>query len=363
MIINPFDACPCCDLHNLVVLADAAVAKKLAVSELAQMARSEERLRSLLLNRWRGFAERASTAAGKAFGSGVVAARKAIDVEMRKFPKDVEKSVRREIQETYTQARNGGFRKATKQTKASLQYTVPNFSGELGGEASVEKALQLIEKAKPRKKPRTAATLPSLDLEDGRAIADLGDDTMVWIGRHYEENVRETVREAVKPGVAEGLGRVEAGKQVADVVRSQLDKVTVPGGFNGTAAKYFEGLAANTSTNSRVRGQIRSFVDAEIETYVLTNPNDNRTSPICRHVDGKRFTIGAGTTQIERQMSAQSPADLRALHPWLPLAEILKISPVAGHVSAADSRALASRGLALPPFHFRCRTTVDVWFG
>lgn len=348
--------CECCSheidiMHDVLAASDEAVAKALMISDVARIARAEVRMRDLLLKKWRNRVDQAATRAGAIFAGGgsLEKAYAAVDAAMGRWNEDVASRYGQDIQEIYGHARNAGWKKANGQTSASLQYTVPNFTEEIEAGRSVVK----VEKAR-RKKRRNAAVKPTFDLYDEQAVLQLQDDQMLWIGIHYNKNVRATVRESVKPGLIKGIGRVEAGKRVAEAVAKDLRKVTVPGGFNGSDAKYFEGLAANTATNSRVRGQVRSFSDLGVTRYEIVNPMDGRTSRICAFMNGRVFTVNEGVAQIETVSGATTPEQVKKGHPWVTQPKAQKI-----HKSGGD-RGLAKGGLSLPPYHFRCRSTVDI---
>jgi len=342
--------CECCSkridiLHDVLSYSDEAVAKALMVSEVAHIARVESRMREYLLSKWRLRAEQAAKKAGGVYKStgSLKASFASVDKIMNKWDEEVALRFGKDIEEIYKLARNAGWKKANGQTSASLQYAMPNFTEELEGK---------VKKAKVKR--RLAAVKPSFDLFDEQAVMQLQDDQMLWIGVHYDKNVRDTVRESVKPGVVQGVSRIEAGRRVSEAVLKQLTKVTVPGGFNGSDAKYFEGLAANTATNSRVRGQLRSFVDVGVTRYEIVNPMDNRTSPICVEMNGKVFTVREGASLISKVSGATNPEQVKEAHPWVSVGEARKIYKSGGE------RALAKKGLCLPPYHFRCRSTVDI---
>ena len=327
-------------LHDLLSRADGFVAKARGVTDVLRIARVERRMREFLLAKWRVRAKQAANAAGSRIAAGlpVNAALDAADGAMRKFPEDVRRRYGADIGETYRLARSAGWKKATGQTRSSLQYSVESF----------------VEKARPRRRARGANVRPTFTLADERAIRDLADDQMIWIGEHYDSNVRGTLRTAVQPALIAGFGSQDAGERVSRVVAERLRDIRVPEGVNGTDARYFEGLAANTTTGARVRGQIASFAEAEIDRYEIVNPMDKRTSMICAHMNGKTFSVRRGVEQIERSSGARTPDELRAAHPWPNPLEAVKLT---------SERELANASLALPAYHFRCRSTVDVAFG
>lgn len=342
--------CECCSqeidlLHDVIAQSDAMIAKSLMISDVARIARAEVRMREYLLLKWRNRADQAAARAGAivAGGGNLKSAYAAVDKVMKGWGEEVSKRYADDITEIYKSARIAGWKKANGQTSASLQYNVPNFTEQL------ESGKEKVQKARRKK---VAAVKPTFDLYDEQALIQLHDDQMLWIGIHYERNVRDTVRNAVKPGVTEGVSRSEAGKRVREAVAANLKKVTVPKGFNGSDAKYFEGLAANTATNARVRGQVRSFVDIGVTRYEIVNPMDDRTTQICAFMNGTVFTITEAVSQIESVSGATDPSQVKEAHPWLPFSKIQGIS--------GGARGLARAGLSLPPYHFRCRTTIDI---
>jgi SPP1 gp7 family putative phage head morphogenesis protein len=343
-------SCECCArdldvLHDVLVTSDVSIAKALMISEVAQIARHEMRMREYLLGKWRVRAKQASEKAGAAYAGGgtIAGVRAAVDTVMDKWAGDVETRATSDLSNIYKLARKAGWKKAKGKTKASLQYIVPNLS-EL--DTPLKKA-----------KAKTPEVAPKFDLLDENALEELTTDQMMWIGLHYSKNVRDALRVAVTPTMLEGMGRQEAGAFVAKILGEILGKVAVPGGFIGTDAKYFEGLAANVATNARVRGQIRSFSDIGITSYEIVNPDDERTSDICHYLNGTVFKTSDAEAQVAATGAAKNPAAVRAAHPWLSFDEIKEI----GDSGGAD--ALAKAGLALPPYHFRCRSTVDVAVG
>lgn len=333
-------------MNILLSESDRLVAKALVLSEVAQIARAEYRMNQLLSASWNLRAKQAAEAAGARARSGAGAKEilASVNKYMGKWPTDVAKPYTNSIAEIYKLARTAGLKKANNDTKSSLQYS----------SALLDKLSEPVEKAK------RAKVKPDFDLLDDSAIDALQDDQMIWIGEHYDSNVSVVVRSSVEDTMKLGLGRNDAGLAVSMAVKESLARVQTPGGFYGTQAQYFEGLAANTATNSRVRGQVRSFVDVGVTRFVLVNPMDRRTSEICQHMNGKVFLIEDAVQQIEKEAGATHPDHVRAAHPWMSYKELSVISPKSGDVGRKDTAALAKNGIVLPPFHFRCRTTVDI---
>jgi SPP1 gp7 family putative phage head morphogenesis protein len=335
-------------MYLLVTNSDELVAKALVLSEVAQIAKAEARYQELLTATWRHRAKQAELRAGMVARKGKSKSAVTAEVRdvMKRWQTDVYRPARAAMKRIYKLARTAAHKKATGQSSLSLQYS--------------SAMLRQLDVAKAKPKDDEATLEPSFDLVDEKTIRALQEEQLIWIGRHYDANVGATVREAIAEIVTTGMGRREAALAMMKAVNESLTHIGRPGGFQGTDKQYFEGLAANAATNARVLGQLRSFASIGITKYELVNPMDHRTSEICAHLNGKVFTVADAADQVSAMLAADTPEEYKEAHPWLTYKEILDISPKSGQVSAEDSQALAEAGVLLPPFHWKCRTTVDI---
>lgn len=326
--------------------SDALVTKVVKVSRVAQIARIETKLRQFLMTKWNQRALQATKQATTLFRNGASSPQISSRVSsiMNKWKDDVVRRMFRDIETAYKMARDVGADKARGKIKGSLQYDTANFSNELGIE---------VKKAEP------------FTLVDEGAVTAIQEEHLFWVGEHYDANVSKEIRTVTKETVIEaGTDRKAAAKTLQKRMKVALLGVKTPGGFSGSAAQYFEGLVSNAVTNARAMGQLMSFASLEVDKYQIVNPSDKRTCPVCSHVDGKIFTVQQGVSQMERDLKAKKPQDIKNIHPWLTPKEIRAISPKAGPLmgtaGAKDSKSLAAAGVSMPPFHFRCRCTVDI---
>jgi hypothetical protein len=329
--------------YEAAMTTDALLCKALEVSEVAQIASSETRLRSFCIKRWEKLAQEAVNKAAQLTldFAGPEAIADGVHQIMLNWAFEVAPSFLKELDRVYRLARVAGFKKAKGLTDAPLTYDTPHVE-------DVQKASDAEFKV-------------VFDLVDEQAVQALQSDNLFWIGEHYGKNVSGAVATTTSQTLIEaGSSRKEAAVAMEKAMATALSSFHVPGGYSGSARGYIEGLVANAMTTARVQGQVRSFVNVGITTYVCTNPWDERTCPTCTHMNGKTFTVKQATDQIELVQSASSPDQVKAIHPWLTTAEMKAISPLPGHQGTADSAALANAGFNLPPFHFRCRCTVDV---
>lgn len=329
--------CNCAKLDlmdSLLNATDEQVAKALAVSDVAKIARLELRARRLLLDKWRSRTKTAAETAGRIVANGKGASRASISANgiMQRWDGDVDKPYRVLISKAYRLARKAGHDRATGKSKASLQYIAP--------------------KTASTKKAKAPSISMKFGLVDEDAVDQLSNQEMMWIGDVYE-GVAPTVTAAIEEAVKLGLSAADAGRAVSKAVANALGDIRVPGGYNGTDTRYFEGLAANAITNVRVQGQIRSFSNLGVTSYELVNPDDERTTELCHELNGTVFTTAQGIANMEALAEAKTPDEYRTAKPWLPPADVLAML-------AKGADVLAEAGQAFPPYHFECRTTVDI---
>lgn len=327
-------------------ISDELIFKAVKVSRVAQIARTESKLRRYFLLTWNRRSLQATKRASSLFTSGATTSQIMANVSsiMNKWKDDVVKRMFRDIERVYRTARDVGADKASGKFAGSLQYDTKNFSSEMGIPVQKAQAFELV---------------------DEEAVTFIQKEHLFWIGEHYEKNVSQEIREVTRGTVIEsGTNRKAAAKMLQERVRTALAIVKTPGGYSGSSASYFEGLVANAVTNARAMGQLRSFAELGVGKYQIVNPSDSRTCPPCSHLDGKVFTVQQGEQQMSRDLAAKKPEDIKKIHPWLTLAKIKAISPkpgaLSGKAGTLDSKNLAKAGVSMPPFHFKCRCAVDI---
>jgi SPP1 gp7 family putative phage head morphogenesis protein len=324
--------------------SDGIVAKALALSEVAQIAKAEQRLREYVYKVWSRLAAQATDKAAQLASQGKSAKQiaAAVDAIMDRWATEVRNTYLKEFEAIYRLARRAGRKKALRRTSASLQYDVPNYTEQT---APVAKATYGIE--------------PSFDLADKAAMEALKDHQLFWIGDHYETGVSSGVADTAKKVMVEAGGdEVKAGKLMREKMAKELAHVATPKGFHGTDKQYFEMLTANAATVARAHGQMRSFMDIGVSKYQIVNPGDERTCPVCKEMDGRVFLVKEGAGTMHKELAAKTPDDVRKAHPWTSAKGLKAV--IGGKSGVAASSALSSAGLNLPPFHGRCRCTVDI---
>lgn len=207
------------------------------------------------------------------------------------------------------------------------------------------------------------------------AVSDIG----VFVGNRLNsqaDRLTEQLKRKIKEGVKLGLRSDEIAKDLKALV-SDLGIEQDLG--------YWTVVANNALNTARQYGLMSGFARAGIEKYEWSSVMDERTTPICRYLDGKIFNVSDGLRAFDRikDLKDQDPRAVATVLPFVRervnSAGILEYR-VAGRRSSLvvsviedargkkdvrgvfedgmDIEALVSNGLLLPPIHHLCRSTV-----
>jgi len=179
-------------------------------------------------------------------------------------------------------------------------------------------------------------------LADQDAIAGLTEAGLFWVsGQHGRAfSSARAMRQVQDVMITRGMGRRAGGRALAAAFQGQIARSDV----------YWRGLAATMATRSRSLGALRGMEATGAVTYEYQNPGDERTSPVCDHLNGTIYTVAGAIILREALATAATPDDYKAIAPWPRLADIEGLG-------AAE---LQARGVAWPPLHFHCRSAISV---
>jgi len=228
----------------------------------------------------------------------------------------------------------------------------------IGKKADGKKGYQKPLVFKVDASPAIAGAFSVLDEE---AVAALTDSQVFWLGQHFDATTTDAIRDAGWIDLA-GRSGVEAG----EALRRAAEKSFGVGQFAAHGNAYFDGVAINAATTARVTGSIFEMKDIGITRYRVVSVMDERTTPICEHLDGKLFSVDNAAARMDKILGAGSPDAVKELHPWHPhdFLDVLGDEGVDIQVgvslSTSDSVKTAEAGFGFPPYHFGCRTTVDI---
>jgi len=151
--------------------------------------------------------------------------------------------------------------------------------------------------------------------------------------------VGDKLCEKIPEFIQQGMGSVEAGEQLEALFGDEY----------GKSKSYWRGLAATAINRSRTFGEISGYEEAGVATYEILAVMDERTSPVCKFMNGKVFKVK--TAAKTRDDIINSPPEMvKTNHPWLSFKD----------VQTMTDEQLQAVGFIMPPFHFHCRTTTVV---
>jgi SPP1 gp7 family putative phage head morphogenesis protein len=176
---------------------------------------------------------------------------------------------------------------------------------------------------------------PTFNLVDYRAMDWLEETNIYWIGKHYDSQVVDRLKKAGYQVIEDGLARDEAGKVLKELFTDQFKK----------SNSYWEGLSNHIVTQSREFGAIEAYVKAEVTQYRIDAVLDDRTSDICRYLDGTIYEVSKAVEMRDRVMSAATPEASIKIKKWIPY-DAKKDDP--------PDKDLPD--FAFPPYHFNCRS-------
>lgn len=180
---------------------------------------------------------------------------------------------------------------------------------------------------------------------DEEALAWLKKDCLYWVGNRYGPEVSATIRDAVGPAFTQGLGRDAVGRLLRQAFNQLRQR----------NESYWTGLANHVVTRSRAFGFTEGmdragFTEAEISAVL-----DDTTTEICREMDGRTVLVRDMLDLRSGLMGAQSPEAVKDLAPWQ-----TTTAQVESTVATCDLLGHVPPSMALPPYHFHCRTALVV---
>lgn len=220
----------------------------------------------------------------------------------------------------------------------------------IGHSAALESAREVARSPRLRiARPTTRSEEDAIDafstkiateftVADERAAAWLRRDTMFWVGNAWDHKLGGMIAREARRLVGIGGSRKELG----DRLRQKLDQR-----FARPQA-YWELVGAAASVRARSYGAVSGMESAGVKTFRFRAIMDERTSPICREMNNRTWTIETARQHVDDMIATQSPEDVKDVAPWVAPSE----------VQGASDADLASLGVLLPPLHGRCRSFI-----
>lgn len=215
----------------------------------------------------------------------------------------------------------------------------------------------------------------SLQQADLRAVSAIGAQQGWWMrdaAGVRSDQLTARARGIVQDGLKKGLGKVEIARSL---------RTALPEAWQKFGANYFKAVSSVAVSRGRSYSEVSGYVEVGIESLEVQAVLDERTTEICRCLDGQIIDTHVVSQQIVGAMNVASPEDIKDASPFLResfnketgLKEIVtanngtKIAEVLrSGVGRADDRGqfnmlrqgngLADANIGPPPYHHLCRS-------
>lgn len=190
----------------------------------------------------------------------------------------------------------------------------------------------------------------SFSPQDQKNIDLVKRQQVFWLRNHYDSSVSQRMQEVLTQSLADDLTTDE----LADQLQSEFKEV-----MKGSRV-YFEGLAEHTGLRIREFGRLKNYEKIGAKFYKIVAVMDERTSDICRALNGKIFPLKPALDsmdamfQVNEKMSFEDAKnELKRIAPFVKDSQI-------EYNNSGDPIGINGSHTPFPPFHWRCRTRTVV---
>jgi len=157
-----------------------------------------------------------------------------------------------------------------------------------------------------------------------------------WVGKSWDANTQERIRAVFEEMIGKNLNRTGIAERLADGFKNIVEKST----------GYWNTLADHMAVKTHEIGQIDAYIQNNVKYLVVTPIIDDRTTVFCKSVAGLKIPVSAAEEQIEKYFDAAEKTDIEAVSSAWPMR-----NPNRPYTGKPEN-------LGVPPYHFRCRTTL-----
>jgi len=157
-----------------------------------------------------------------------------------------------------------------------------------------------------------------------------------WVGTEYSQNTQDKVKGVIEDAFKGKTTREE----ISSILKEQFDTILK------ADERYFEGVADHIINQSQNISRVNQALKYNVKHFQVKARIDNKTSDICRSLNGKIIESSHLESQVTNVLAAKNISEKKEAAQW-------KSEPHFGKLPS---------NFGLPPYHFRCRTEiVPVW--
>lgn len=182
---------------------------------------------------------------------------------------------------------------------------------------------------------------------DQRNIEVLHDQQSFWLRNHYDDMIAKRINSILEESIEGNY----TNRELAQMLESEFSSLV-----QGSRV-YYEGLADHTALRIREFGRLKNYERFEAQYYKIVAVMDNRTSDICRALNGKIFPLEPALKSMNAIFEVhekytnfeEAKEHLKRISPFITEDQV---------EYGANGQPQGVRGMStpFPPFHWRCRT-------
>lgn len=185
---------------------------------------------------------------------------------------------------------------------------------------------------------------------DQRNVDMIKNQQIFWLKNHYDSSVSKRMENVL----SEAINNNHTNEELADNLQNEFKEV-----MKGSRP-YFEGLAEHTGLRIREFGRLKNYEKIGATHYKIVAVMDERTSNICRALNGKIFPLQPALKTMDAMFKIQDNMDFEDAKEHLKeLAPFVREDQIE---MDSQGKPVGVRGnhTPFPPFHWRCRTRTVV---
>lgn len=204
-------------------------------------------------------------------------------------------------------------------------------------------------------------------LVDRKAMKFMREDPVLWVKKHYADDLTATVRKVSARAIEQGIGREDLAARLEGLLGPQVE------GY-----RYWDVVASSNLTRSRTWANNESYLEQGVEKMRWSTAADERVCLSCDALDGTVFSVQRAVDKqrgiIEK---APTPDEYKLLAPWVSTKkgedgptfwiagegdEDVDVTEQLGALTAGkadDGSALQDLGIDGPPGHALCRCNAE----
>lgn len=171
----------------------------------------------------------------------------------------------------------------------------------------------------------------------------IGSGNSFWLGGHWESWTKRMLERQLSPLFDQTLTRQQVAERIEEAMPGVVDRGQV----------YWRLVTDNMATRTRESGRVTGYERTGIFALRIKAVIDDRTSDICRALDGRIIMLDSVVEHRNEYVEALRAKDREAAKAAWPMLEELHAADVERY---PDN--LAPPGIGGPPYHFYCRTTL-----